>query len=297
MPSRYATLANAVARPRHAPRPLSGLPGGPAGLAVFGHRGLSSRFPENTLAAFDACVEAGVGIELDVGTSRDGHLVVLHDETLDRTTDGSGELAAHTLPELRGLDAGGWFGPSFAGERLPTLDEVLARCAGRVPLDVELKTDPDPMPLARRLVGALRRYDAVERVFVTSFDPFVLAAVAEVEPAILRGQVVGTFEGSRLPRWQRAALRRMWFNPVSRPDVIVAESALVTPAFVAACGRRGWPVLAWTVNDRPTADRLRAAGVVGLITDDPDAVALGGPDASAGSPDASAGSPAPPRSR
>jgi len=273
MPSRYTTLATALGRARHAPRPLSELPGGPRALAVFGHRGLSSRFPENTMAAFEACATRGVGIELDVGTSRDGHLVVLHDETLDRTTDGSGELAARALAELRALDAGAWFAPTFAGERLPTLDEVLERFAGRVPLDVELKTDPDPMPLARRLVDALRRHDAIEHVFVTSFDPFVLAAVAEIAPAVLRGQVVGALTGSRLPRWQRAALRRMWFNPVSRPDVIVAESALVTPAFVARCARRRWPVLAWTVNDRATADRLRALGVAGLITDDPDAIA------------------------
>lgn len=270
---RLTTAATAALRSRTAPRRLDRLPGGHPGLAVLGHRGYSAKFPENTHPAFEACAARGIGIELDVGTSRDGHLVILHDDTVDRTTDGTGELAAHTLDALSRLDAGVRFGQQFAGTRLPTLDEALERYAGRVPLDVELKTDPDPLPLARRLDAALRRHDAVDAVFVTSFDPFVLAAVAEITPGVLRGQIVGTFAGSRLPGWQRTALRRMWLNPVSRPDLIVAEDPLVTPRFLRACAHRGWPVLAWTVNDPVRARALLDLGALGVITDAVDDVA------------------------
>jgi glycerophosphoryl diester phosphodiesterase len=270
---RLITAATASLQRGVGPRALDALPGGRGALSVLGHRGFSSSYPENTLPAFEACAARGVGIELDVGTSRDGHLVILHDETLDRTTDGRGELAAHTLDQLRALDAGSRFHPSFAGTPIPTLDEVLERHARQVVIDVELKTDPDPLPLARRLDAALRRHDAIDAVFVTSFDPFVLAAVAEVTPGALRGQIVGTFAGSRLPSWQRTALRRMWLNPVSRPDLIVAEEPLVTPRFLDACARRGWPVLVWTVNEPGRARALLDLGALGVITDAVDDVA------------------------
>jgi glycerophosphoryl diester phosphodiesterase len=100
----------------------------PLVLMVIAHRGASSYVPENTFAAFDLALQMGVRhIELDVQLTSDGHLVVIHDDTVDRTTNGSGLVTRHTLESLRGLDAGSWFGTRFAGECIPLFDEVLAR--------------------------------------------------------------------------------------------------------------------------------------------------------------------------
>ncbi len=98
-----------------------------SGFTVIAHRGASSYAPENTLAAFDLAIQMGVShIELDVHFTRDGHVVVIHDETVDRTTNGSGPVTSHALAALQGLDAGSWFGGKFAGQRIPTFEEILS---------------------------------------------------------------------------------------------------------------------------------------------------------------------------
>ncbi len=104
---------------------------------VVAHRGYSARYPENTLCAFEAAIDAGADVvELDVGLSADRVPFVLHDATLERTTNGRGPLHAHRATELEALDAGSWFAPEFAGERLPTLQAVLERIGAQVVLDV-----------------------------------------------------------------------------------------------------------------------------------------------------------------
>src|SRR5262245_21806152 len=109
-------------------------------VMVIAHRGASSYGPENTLAAFDLALQMEVRhIELDVDVTSDGHIVVIHDATVDRTTNGSGAVTRHTLAALRALDAGSWFGTPFAGERIPTFDEVLARYKGRAHIHTEIK--------------------------------------------------------------------------------------------------------------------------------------------------------------
>ena len=114
---------------------------------IIAHRGLDEAFPENSLIAFRAALERGMAIEIDVRGTFDGELVVMHDDTVDRTTDGSGAVANMTLPELKQLDAGSWWGSEFAGERIPTLSETLdvVRDYGTVEtaLILEMKTlDP-----------------------------------------------------------------------------------------------------------------------------------------------------------
>ncbi|QDU23458.1 glycerophosphodiester phosphodiesterase [Urbifossiella limnaea] len=112
---------------------------------IFAHRGLLTHAPENTLANFDACLALRLDIELDVRRTRDGQLVVIHDDTVNRTTTGKGKVSALSLREIEALDAGAWFDPAFAGERVPTLDAVFARVAARKTatlLAIDLK-DPD----------------------------------------------------------------------------------------------------------------------------------------------------------
>src|SRR5512140_205883 len=114
---------------------------------LVAHRGSSGTAPENTMAAFRKAIAAGVDmIELDVRMSKDYHLIVLHDSTVRRTTNGPGRVCGMSLQELKSLDAGSWFGPRFRGEQIPTLREVMELLPARVGLNSEVKTDGDPRP-------------------------------------------------------------------------------------------------------------------------------------------------------
>ncbi|MGH7411421.1 MAG: glycerophosphodiester phosphodiesterase family protein, partial [Candidatus Methylomirabilis sp.] len=150
------------------------------------HRGASALAPENTMAAFEKAIELGADvIELDLHLTRDGELVVIHDDTLDRTTDGRGPVHGRSLEEIRRLDAGRWFGQAFAGERIPTLSEVLDRFAGKIPLALEVKAGSAFFPgIEERLVSALRHHSAVEQTAVASFDHFALKRLKEIEPTL-----------------------------------------------------------------------------------------------------------------
>jgi len=238
---------------------------------IIGHRGAAGVAPENTGAAFEVAAALGVPIELDVALCASGELVVIHDDTLDRTTDGAGLVSEATLPALKALDAGAHFGPEFAGERILTLDEVFERFGGRVPIDVEMKAPvgADVEALAARLVAAVARHDLARRIFVTTFNPYLLEQVRLRDPRIVRGQLYGTFEDSDLPAYQRFALRHRLLSRRARPDLMAIEHTLASPRAVRRLHRRGYRVLVWTVNDPADLWRVLDAGVDGIITDDP----------------------------
>jgi glycerophosphoryl diester phosphodiesterase len=142
-----------------------------AHFMVIAHRRASVYAPENTLAAFDLALQMGCRhLDLDVDVSRDGQIVVMHDETVDRTTNGTGPVGSQTLAELRALDAGACFGTQFAGEWIPTYAEVLERYRGRVHLHTELKGRAPHQ--AQCTADLMRQFGMVEHVTVTSFqDP------------------------------------------------------------------------------------------------------------------------------
>lgn len=150
---------------------------------VAGHRGFPAKYPENTMVSFQAAVLAGVGmIELDITLTRDAEIVVIHDDTLDRTTDGSGLVGSHTLTQLRRHDAGSWFHHRFAGEKIPTLDDVLNVFAGRVMINIEIKPNITTEFYIERIVdktlGAIDARKATGRVLISSFDTEILQRVA-----------------------------------------------------------------------------------------------------------------------
>ena len=130
---------------------------------VAGHRGAAAHAPENTVASFEMGVELGAdAIEFDIHESRDGHLIVMHDPEVARTTDGHGRIKDMTLEELKRLDAGAWFGDRFRVERVPTLSEVLDWAHGRTPVIIEIKGDSQPaIGIERKLVKALRDHSMV----------------------------------------------------------------------------------------------------------------------------------------
>lgn len=153
------------------------------------HRGGKAYAPENTMAAFEKALEMGADlIEIDLRLSADGHVVVIHDSRVDRTTDGTGWVGEKTLDELRSLDAGSWFAPEYAGQTIPTFEEVVAWAKGRIGLNIELKYGPDPFwypEMAEKVVAILREYDVLDEVFVHSFNHTAVHAVKTMEPRLL----------------------------------------------------------------------------------------------------------------
>jgi len=235
---------------------------------VFAHRGGAALRPENTIPAFDHGMALGAdGLELDVHLSRDGVVVVHHDRTLERTTNGRGPIAASTADELARLDAGYHFeGFRGAAGGVPTLKDVLRRYPGAA-LIIELKVD-DP-ELAHKTIDDVRAAGALERVAVGGFGTRVLRAARRYEPRLTTG---ASREETRL------ALYRSWVRwPVRNPpnDAFqVPERAgstrVVSPRFIRYAHETGVAVQIWTVNDEADVRRLLDWGVDGLISDRPD---------------------------
>jgi glycerophosphoryl diester phosphodiesterase len=225
------------------------------------HRGASALAPENTMAAFDKALELGAdALELDLQLSRDGELVVIHDDTLDRTTDGHGPVYERSLEELKRLDAGRWFGECFVGQRIPALAEVLDRFAGKVPLALEIKAGSTFFPgIEEKVVSVLRRHSAIEHSAVASFDHYALRRVKEVEPAL-----------------RTAALlvgRPVSISAIAGPgkaDAMALEASLVTRTEVEACRAAGLQLVVWVVNEPVQMRHFIDLGVDGIITDRPD---------------------------
>jgi len=200
---------------------------------VGGHRGNPAEHPENTLASFRSAIELGVDlIECDVHLSADGELIVIHDHTLDRTTNGSGLVVQHTLSELRDLDAG-------SGERLPTLAEVCALARDRVGLCIETKQIPIPYPgLEEKLIAQLRESEMLDRTAVISFHHSGVRRLKELEPRL----AVGVLEGAR-PIDPVAILRS------ADADIYAPHYGAMDPELVEQVHAAGGVVGVWTVDD------------------------------------------------
>jgi glycerophosphoryl diester phosphodiesterase len=231
----------------------------------WAHRGASGHAPPNTLAAFLLAAEMGAdGIELDVHLSRDGEVVVIHDDTVDATTNGRGRVSAMTLAELKGLDAGGWYDTSFAGERIPMLQEVIDAVGHRLLINVEIKVEAGYHPMAQEAetVRLLEDNALIERVIVSSFSLGSLQRVHRLNPHIPLGLLYGRPQPSFLP----AVLR--W---IGMPyDALHPHFGFVNPRSLARARRWGMPVNVWTVNGTADMRRMADYGVNGIITDYPD---------------------------
>ncbi|RPJ52982.1 MAG: glycerophosphodiester phosphodiesterase [Acidobacteria bacterium] len=242
--------------------------------AVHGHRGASAVAPENTLAAFRRAIEMGAdALEMDLQLTKDGAVVVVHDATLERTTDRSGRIADLTLAEVQQADAGIKKGPAYRGERIPTLDQVIelvqAIGGGRVRLNLELKyhvQGTPPPDLERAALAVLRRAGFTAQVFLQSFQHAVLPRLTALEPGIPTGVLVGRRDAPR----DAVALVRQF-----QATYLAPEFRLVTGPLVSALHAAGIPVVAWTVNEPAEMQRLLADGVGrlagdGIISDHPD---------------------------
>ncbi len=227
---------------------------------VIAHRGASGYAPENTLAAFQRAVELGAGfIETDLHLTRDARFVALHDDTLDRTTSGHGAVQDFSLAELRELDAGLWFDRPFSGERIPTIEEVLAFSQKH---DVIFYLDAKYNPawgMHHALVGALRDAQNTARTIVLSADPSVLESLRRLDPSVMTGLLFAEGEGNAVKASLDAGARQL-----------CPRAALVTRELVEQAHRSDLSVAAWTANEPEEMRSLIAAGVDGIMTDFPD---------------------------
>ncbi len=230
---------------------------------VFAHRGARDVAPENTLAAFRAALEADAdGIELDVMRCATGEIVVIHDDTLERTTNGAGPVAAMPLYALRELDAGSWFAPQFAGERVPLLQEVLDAFGGKLRINIEIKgRGLRDDGLEEEIAEMIRARDLADTVLISSFNPMALWRMKRAAPELRRALLYAP----RMPLY----LSRAWARPLVQPQALHPEQSLVDREMLQTAHRQGYRVNVWTVNEPAEMRRLIALGVDGIITDHP----------------------------
>ncbi|MBW6463669.1 MAG: glycerophosphodiester phosphodiesterase [Firmicutes bacterium] len=226
------------------------------------HRGANAEAPENTLAAFRKAVEIGAdGFEFDLQLSRDNVPVVIHDEMLERTTNGNGLVKDYTLDELKAFDAGSWFSPEFAGETIPTLEEVFEEFAQSEALfNIELKSGIIIYPeLEEKVLKIISRFKVKERVLISSFNHYSLVTCLQIDPEVRTGilYMAGLYEPWNYAKSLGCYSAHPLFYHLQHPEI------------VSGFKEHSIPVFAWTVNDPLYMKMMVAGGIEGIITDNP----------------------------
>lgn len=228
----------------------------------FAHRGAAGQYPENTMLAFSKAIEFGAtGIETDVQMTKDGQLVLIHDENVHRTTGVQGWVKDLTLAEIKELDAGSWYSSDFQGERIPTLVELLELAKDRdIILNLELKNGVVIYPeLEEKVIQVVRDYNMEQRIVISSFNHYSLAKCKQIAPEISTGILY--MEGLYEP-WNYAK--------TLGAHALHAYKYAVLPEWVAMAGQEGIVYHPFTVNEPQEMERLLEAGVAGIITDYPE---------------------------
>lgn len=230
---------------------------------IFAHRGASAHAPENTLAAFEmALTQQADAIELDVKLSSDGYVVVHHDPTIDRTTDGKGRLKDKTLAELKTLDAGNFFSEKFKGEKIPTLEEVFEAVGKRTFINIELTNYKTPHDqLVETVCMLVKKHKMQKNILFSSFLASNLSKARSYLPEVPRGLLaLNGFLGS----WARSF--GFVFGKYQALHPFLKDMTQQEALRVHRLNRR---VHVWTVNDEGEMRRLFGWGVDGIFTDDP----------------------------
>ncbi|MFD0695039.1 glycerophosphodiester phosphodiesterase [Paenibacillus sp. GCM10027628] len=231
---------------------------------IIAHRGASGYAPENTMAAFQLAMKLGSdGIELDLQQTKDGHIVICHDEELTRTTNGIGLIKDCTLDELRQLDAGSWYGPSFSEERMPTLEEFMALVSDtKLVINLEIKNIPFYYEgIEKKIVSAIEKFDMFDRVIVSSFDHYALWKTASIHPDVKLGVLFAT------------RLIEPWSYVVGLPFSAYSlhpDFSFVDVDYIHHCHEYGYKVYPYTVNSRHWYEKMLESGLDGVITNYPD---------------------------
>lgn len=235
-------------------------------MNVFAHRGASGNFPENTLSSFREAARLPIyGVEFDVHMTADGELVVIHDESIDRTSNGHGYVKDMTLDELKLYDYGSWFAPEFAGETIPTLDEVLDIFAQTEhKLNIELKSDIFPYEgMVEKVLAIISDRQIESRVILSSFDHGAIQMAKQLAPQIETGALFMEVLVNPLDYLQNlpADALHLFFPTAVRPSLGEVYEA-------------GVPVRTFTVNDENYAQMLKQVGVESIFTDYPERMSV-----------------------
>ncbi|MBQ6520811.1 MAG: hypothetical protein IJI14_19065 [Anaerolineaceae bacterium] len=233
-------------------------------MQIFAHRGFSLQYPENTMTAFRKALEVGAdGIEMDARLTQDGQIVIMHDPTIDRTTNGKGTVRDLSLKEILGLDAGIKKGVVFENERVPMLEQVFAELGGKLLLNIELCNydEGDNRMLANQTVELIEKYKLVDSVIISSFRFNNLVYVKDKNPNISCGLLA---KQGLLGLFARNLLNHSVNVDALHPYYTDASAGLIRKE--QQCGRK---VRAWTVNDPQDIRQLSELGVDAIFTDDP----------------------------
>ncbi|WP_226584273.1 glycerophosphodiester phosphodiesterase [Halobacillus litoralis] len=236
-------------------------------VLTIAHRGASGYAPENTMAAFERAFTMKADMfELDVQLSKDGELVVIHDTTVDRTTNGTGQVKNLTLEELRELDAGSFFSKEFDGEKIPTLGEVLDKYRGKIGILIEIKSPSLYPGIEQKVAEALQERNMDKpnnnKIIVQSFNHESVQTFHSILPLVPTGVLVGYSSNGLSDQILRE------FS--SYADYVNPSKAMIDENLVNRIHAFGLDTHPWTVRDRQSAQALLDAGVDGIITDYPD---------------------------
>jgi glycerophosphoryl diester phosphodiesterase len=237
------------------------------GFTIIAHRGASAYFPENTMSAFKGALDMGAEmIELDVLLSKDGVPVVFHDAHLEDHTNGSGLVSEHTVAELKELDAGSWYAKQFSGERIPTLEEVLKFAAGKIALNIEIKTEAVTDKLEggveEKSLALVQQYGMTEHVLFSSFDYRAVSHLKKLAPRIPTAVLYNN-------RWPNHKLPHELINEY-RADAFNCSYRQLTKKRLASLRTHNIPSYIYTVDSKSRMRKLIAAGVNGIFTNKPD---------------------------
>ncbi|MFD2707157.1 glycerophosphodiester phosphodiesterase [Salibacterium lacus] len=227
-------------------------------VQCIAHRGWSGRAPENTLAAFELAWNSPDvdGIELDVHLSRDNVPVVIHDQTVKRTTNGKKAVRDYTVNELKTLDAGSWFNEQFAGQRIPTLEDVLRRMNRKKSLTIELKQRRDIYPgLEEKIVRLLHKYEITGSTLVGSFDHTAVKKIKQMDASIQTGLIFMNRPVIPLEQMEEAGA-----------EVMMLYHEMAGQGIVDMMLYNGYKVNVWTVNKQHAVERLRLLSQELIIT-------------------------------
>lgn len=237
------------------------------GFVIIGHRGASAYHPENTMSAFRAAYEMGAEmIELDVTLSKDGIPVVIHDETLDRTTSGEGAVSDHTLEELKTLDAGSWFSEEHLGEPIPTLEEVLEFAKGKISVNIEIKTeavtDEAWGGIEQKAWELVKKYEMEDYILFSSFDYRAVSHLKEINVDIAAALLYEKRQsGNKSPSELVEEYNADAFNCSYRQ---------FSKKWAEEASEIGFPVFVYTVNNERLMRKMIKRGATGIFSDKPD---------------------------
>lgn len=231
-------------------------------MYIIAHRGSSSAAPENTIAAFDVAVEQGADyIELDVQMTMDQHVVVIHDDTVDRTTNGNGLVKSYTLDQLKKLDTGSWFDHQYTNERIPTLQEILERYSQRIGILIEIKHPKRQIGIEKAVARIINRFAYSRHIIIQSFDVHALQRIKAFAPS-LRTALIIKPDAFKLTK-------RKLTTYSSFANCLNMKKTMINRWWIDRIHTFGMDVFIWTVKDQKTADRIKKYPIDGVVTDNP----------------------------